>query len=106
MTTPQRTQPQQPPAAGKTLSVRIDAALYDDLAVIMRAGGTASDAVRTAVRHLADVYRAAWDYGDVPDGTAPHILAVRYAAADGTPAVVRPSYGQVTEAPADSSRAA
>ncbi|MGI5252789.1 hypothetical protein [Actinacidiphila glaucinigra] len=92
-----------PPAVGRNVSVRVlDEGVYDDLAVLMRPGGTASDAIRLAVRHLADAYRTAWDYDDVPDGTAPRIVSVRYALADGTPAPVPPacdaSYPQVKEA--------
>ncbi|MEU4092014.1 hypothetical protein [Streptomyces sp. NPDC026673] len=76
-----------PPAVGRNVSVRVlDEGVYDDLAVLMRPGGTASDAIRLAVRHLADAYRTAWDYDDVPDGTAPRILGVRYHR-DGRPPI-------------------
>lgn len=66
-----------PPEVGKGLSVRVDDSLYDDLAVLLKAGGKLSDAVRDAVRHAADAYRAAWDYGDYPEGIAP-ALRVKY----------------------------
>ena len=68
------------------LSVRMTDELADDLAVLMCDGTSASDAVRTAVALLANTYRCAHDHGDVPPGTAPRILGVRYATADGTPA--------------------
>jgi hypothetical protein len=78
-----------PPAVGRSVSVRVrDEDDRDDLATLMRAHGEAADPVRLAVRLLADAYRRAWDYGDVPDGTPPHILAVRYALFDGTPEYV------------------
>lgn len=73
-----------PPRPGARPSIRVGQDLSDDLAVIMTAtGGTLSDAVRDAVRHLADAYRRAWDYGDVPKGTAPTILGAYYAEAPG-----------------------
>lgn len=104
MATANRTQPSTPPDIGKRASVRIDAELHDDLTVLMRDGTTLSDAVRHAVGLLAHTYRRAWDHGDVSDGTAPHIIAVRYATSDGSPEdVPRPSdtsYPQVREAPA------
>lgn len=68
-----------PPEIGKALSVRVDADLSDDLAVVMQTGVIASDAVRQALRLLADAYRKAWDYDDCPRGTAPQILAVQIA---------------------------
>jgi hypothetical protein len=70
----------------RQLTVRLDATLSDDLAVMTATGMTQSDAVRTAVALLANTYRCAQDHGDVPPGTAPRILGVRYATADGTPA--------------------
>lgn len=74
-----------PPEVGRSLTVRVlDEDMRDDLAVILRAHGEAADPVRHAVRLLADAYRRAWDYADVPDGTAPHIIAMRYARHDGT----------------------
>ncbi|MFZ3569265.1 hypothetical protein ACNYS0_20145 [Streptomyces sp. BH034] len=94
-----------PPAVGRSLSVRVTHDdMRDDLAVVMRAHGEAADPVRRAVRLLADAYRRAWDYGDVPDGTAPRILSVRYALPDGTPEQVpdprHTSYPHVGEVPA------
>lgn len=78
--------PNVPPAVGRAVSVRVlDEDVYDDLAVLMRPGGTASDAIRAAVHQLANAYRRAWEVGDVPDGTAPHIISIRYALPDGTP---------------------
>jgi len=47
---------------------------------------TATAAVHHAVRLLADAHRHAWDYGDVPEGTAPTILGIHYAESpDHTP---------------------
>ncbi len=61
-----------------------------------------SDAVRQ--RACRNVYRRAWDYGDVPDDTAPHIIAIRYAREDGEPDwMPNPadtSYPNVREVPA------
>ncbi|WP_326797458.1 hypothetical protein OG946_20225 [Streptomyces sp. NBC_01808] len=75
-----------PPAVGRSLSVRVNTEdMRDDLAVVMRAHGDAAEPTRLALRLLADAYRRAWTYDDVPDGTAPHIIAMRYALPDGTP---------------------
>ncbi|MEU7046054.1 hypothetical protein AB0A77_34060 [Streptomyces varsoviensis] len=63
------------PAPGSRTSVRVDATLSDDLAVIMSAGGTASDAIRAAVAVWADMHRTAWAHGVCPDGTRPRLLA-------------------------------
>ncbi|MGY3202661.1 type II secretion system F family protein [Streptomyces sp. TE5632] len=72
-----------PPKPGKALSVKVDAYLYDDLAVMLRTGMTLSDAVRHAVRIVADGYRGAWESGRIPDGVAPditHVMVRRYDA--------------------------
>ena len=75
----------------KNLTVRRTHDLADNLAVLTSAvqhdGSTtsATAAVHRAVQLLADAYRRAWDYGDVPDGTAPDVIAVRYRTADGEP---------------------
>ncbi|MCP3769512.1 hypothetical protein [Streptomyces sp. MAR25Y5] len=88
-----------PPKPGKALSVKVDARLYDDLAVMLRAGMTLSDAVRTAVGIVADGYRGAWESGRIPDGVAPeitHVMVRRYDAGQrvfGTPGT-GPSDGQ------------
>ncbi|MGW7514797.1 hypothetical protein ACWGJ2_04315 [Streptomyces sp. NPDC054796] len=88
-TNPSRRKPPTPPAVGRPVSVRIlDEDMRDDLAVLMHAHGEAAEPLRKAVRLLADAYRRAWDYTDAPDGTAPHIIAVRYALPDGTPETV------------------
>lgn len=65
-----------PPKPGKALSVKVDAYLYDDLAVMLRTGMTLSDAVRTAVSIVAGGYRNAWASGRIPDGVAPEITHV------------------------------
>ncbi|WP_371797409.1 hypothetical protein [Streptomyces sp. NBC_01718] len=77
MAKPNPTQTKTPtvPQPGSRPSIRVDATMSDDLAVIMRTGGNATDAVRAAVAQLADMYRTAWAHGVVPDGTAPHLLA-------------------------------
>lgn len=71
------------PQAGKSLSVRVDDTLSDDLAVVMRTGMTASDAVRYAVAFLAHGYAWAWESGLYPDGVPPRRMAVRVPAYDG-----------------------
>lgn len=76
------------PRPGARLTVRVDDGLHGDLATVMRTGMTASDAVRTALRLLADAHRCAWDYQDVPDGEPVRVLGVHYALADGTPAPI------------------
>ncbi|AEM82685.1 hypothetical protein Strvi_2988 [Streptomyces violaceusniger Tu 4113] len=72
--------------------------------VLMRAHGEAADPARLAVRLLANAYCRAWDYGDVPEGAAPQVLAVRYTLHDGTPepapASRHTSYPHVREIPA------
>lgn len=76
----------------KKLAIRRREDLDADMAVITGAvqrDGTHLDqtaAVYLAVALLADSYRRAWDYGDVPDGTAPDVISVRYRRADGHPA--------------------
>ncbi|MFD6972177.1 hypothetical protein [Streptomyces sp. NPDC059949] len=74
-----------PPKAGKSLSVRVDETLSDDLATIMRTGMTASDAVRFAVAFLAHGYNWVWESGLYPDGVSPARMAVRVPAYDGAP---------------------
>jgi hypothetical protein len=64
-----------PPAVGKTLSVKVTPELYDDLAVIMSTGVTASDAVRRAVAQVADLHRTAWAHGMCAPGITPVIDA-------------------------------
>lgn len=77
----------KPPAPGKTISVRVDEGTSDDLAVIMRAGLSASDAVRQALLILANVYYETWKRGHYPPGEAPQITTVNVA----TPRPVRQS---------------
>ncbi|APD18584.1 hypothetical protein SEA_PICARD_55 [Streptomyces phage Picard] len=75
MATAKRTQQPEPPKAGTRPSVRVDDQLAADLAVVMRTGANLSDAIRLAVRQVADMYRTAWAEGVVPVGTAPTLLA-------------------------------
>ncbi|MFE7122464.1 hypothetical protein ACFU99_44280 [Streptomyces sp. NPDC057654] len=102
-----------PPAPGNRTSVRVDAALSDDLAVVMSAGGNASDAIRTAVAMWADMHRTAWAHGVCPDGTRPRLLAYqleqqqtptpglnsRYDAASDAPSRVRRVSPRLPEPP-------
>lgn len=66
-----------PPKPGGRMSVRVDESLSDDLAVLMTAGMTASDAVRLAVGFLAHGYRWMWYSGLYPEGTAPARMSLR-----------------------------
>lgn len=75
MATAQRNQQPTPPKPGTRPSIRVDDQLAADLAVVMRTGVNMSDAVRRAVRQLADQYRTAWAEGVVAPGTAPVLLA-------------------------------
>ncbi|MFF3353369.1 hypothetical protein ACFYWN_12090 [Streptomyces sp. NPDC002917] len=102
MAKPKSTQPKPSavPQPGSRPSIRVDATMSDDLAVIMRAGGNAADAVRTAVGHLADMYRTAWAHGVVPDGAPARLLAFQLGALPtGAPPVTRP-YDAVSDRPA------
>jgi hypothetical protein len=62
-----------PPPVGRTASVKVDAQLYDDLQTMLATGMTVSDAVRSAVRIVAGIYRKTWDAGAVPVGSRPTI---------------------------------
>ncbi len=77
-----------PPKPGKGLSVRVDGQLHDDLAVLMRTGMTASEAVRLAVGFLAHGYAWVWESGLYPEGTPPARMALKVPPYDGrnTPA--------------------
>lgn len=81
-----------PPKPGKGLSVRVDETLYDDLAVMMRAGITASDAVREAVSVIAGAWRHAWESGHYPEGVMPQVTDCGLAPYDArmTPATTHP----------------
>ncbi|MGW1405036.1 hypothetical protein [Streptomyces sp. NPDC002403] len=85
MAKPKPTQTKTPtiPAVGKPLTVRVqDEGMRDDLAVIMRTGCTASDAVRQALYIVANAYHHAWQTGGYPPGTAPQITAHQLAPYD------------------------
>ncbi|MGW3057698.1 hypothetical protein ACWC98_17500 [Streptomyces goshikiensis] len=75
------------PAVGTRTSVRVDQALSDDLAILMRPGVNASDAIRAAVGQLANVYRTAWHHGVCASDTAPRILAYQLYGEATTPPV-------------------
>ncbi|WP_406322918.1 hypothetical protein [Streptomyces sp. NBC_00519] len=60
------------PAVGTRLSVRVDEGMSDDLAVIMRTGCNASDAVRRALILLSNICHETWSRGHYPDGVMPH----------------------------------
>lgn len=77
--------PNAPPASGSRLSVRVDAALSDDLTVLMREGALVSDAVRIAVGVLADAFRGAWSTGAYPDGIVPDVVGMTLAPYDERP---------------------
>lgn len=68
------------PAAGrKNVPVHLTPAMRDDLAVLMANGARASDVIRAAVAHMANAYRRAHEYGDVPTDQDPQITGTRYA---------------------------
>ncbi|MEV0912687.1 hypothetical protein AB0I93_00045 [Streptomyces sp. NPDC049967] len=71
-----------PPKPGKGLSVKVDQQLYDDLATMMRAGITVSDAVREAVNIIAGTCRNAWAMGAYPDGVLPQVIACQVVPYD------------------------
>jgi hypothetical protein len=62
-----------------TLTIPLDDDLAADLATLTTNGNQPSDAVRAAVRHMADAYRRAWEHGDVPADTDPVIRSCTYA---------------------------
>ncbi|MDW8804603.1 hypothetical protein PV439_19660 [Streptomyces scabiei] len=76
-----------PPAVGKGLSVKVDQELYDDLAVMLSAGMTLSEAVRHAVSIVAGTYRNAWESGRIPEGVLPQITHCMVRRYDGPRAV-------------------
>lgn len=93
MATKKTTQTRTPavPLPGSRPSIRVDNQLSDDLAIIMRTGGNAADAIRTAVGQLADMYRTAWAHGTVPEGAPAQLIAYQLAALPtGAPAPTRP----------------
>jgi hypothetical protein len=53
----------------------VDQELHDDLAVMMRTGRDASDAIRHAVSLISWAYRNAWAAGVCPEGEEPVITA-------------------------------
>lgn len=70
-----------PPADGPaTLAPPDDADFRDDLAVLAQAGLEPGTAVTLAVQLLADAYRSAWDYGDVPRGARPRVHVITNGA--------------------------
>ncbi|MBA4865937.1 hypothetical protein H1V43_32250 [Streptomyces sp. PSKA54] len=89
-----------PPAVGKTITVKVNQELYDDLAVMLRTGMTVTDAVRRAVFHMAEAYHNAWTTGAIPDGKQPIVNACVISGYDddGTPMPLRPT-GDATPRP-------
>jgi hypothetical protein len=89
-----------PPPVGKTITVKVNQELYDDLAVMLRTGMTVTDAVRRAVFHMAEAYHNAWKLGAVPDGKLPIINACLISGYDdgGTPMPLRAT-GDTTPRP-------
>lgn len=74
--------PPAKPRRRAPLSVRMDDTLAADLAVMARAGMTASDAARTALSIVAGTYANAWAAGVVPEGVQPEITACSITAYD------------------------
>jgi hypothetical protein len=102
MATKKPTQPKTPavPQPGSRPTVRVDDALSDDLAILMRTGANLSDAIRAAVGQAADMYRTAWAHGVVPEGETPILLAFQFAARPtDAPAMTRP-YDALSDRPA------
>lgn len=71
-------------AVGKQISARIDAGLSDDLRILARAGWTATDVVREAVRIFAEIHINAWQLGGYPEGARPTIVGATLAPYDST----------------------
>ena len=65
-----------PPEAGKVASVRVDEDFREDLAVLLEACPTVTDAVRHAVSLIASGYRYAWEHGVTPRGEHPNIVGL------------------------------
>ncbi|MFJ6566445.1 hypothetical protein ACIQNU_03435 [Streptomyces sp. NPDC091292] len=82
-----------PPAVGKALSVKVDQELYDDLAAMLRAGMTLTEAVRHALSIVAGTYRNVWATNRYPEGVMPVITDCGIAPYDTYDA------GQPTPAP-------
>jgi hypothetical protein len=97
MATPDPTR--TPTAVGKTLSVKVTQALYDDLAILVPTAIDQSDAVRTAIRQAADICRTAYAHGVCPPGTAPIVAAYSLRAQPGYKPPTGP-YDADTDAPA------
>ncbi|MET9468501.1 hypothetical protein ABZY44_27680 [Streptomyces sp. NPDC006544] len=64
-------------ARRQNLTVRRDADLDADLAVLTRTGMSTSEAVRYAVAFLAHGYRDLWASGRYPEGVAPQRIGMR-----------------------------
>ena len=102
MATPNPTQRKAPavPQPGSRPSVRVDATLSDDLAILMCTGADFASAVRDAVGQLAEMYRTAWAQGTVPEGTTPQLIAYQFAPRPtGAPAPTRPYDGTSDRSP-------
>jgi Arc/MetJ-type ribon-helix-helix transcriptional regulator len=65
-------------AGRKNVPVHLTPDYRDDLAVLMRNGRSATDAIRAAVRTMADAHRYAWESGDVAEDVDPDITAATY----------------------------
>lgn len=62
------------PAPGKTLSVRVDEMMHEDLGVLIRSGMNASEAARYCVNIVARAYVQAWERGFTPEGEVPDLI--------------------------------
>ncbi|BBB00586.1 hypothetical proteinhypothetical protein [Actinacidiphila reveromycinica] len=69
-TVPTRT---TPPPVGRSLTVRINEQLHDDLVTLLTPGAELSSIVRCILHDTAEAYRRAHDLGDVPHDTAPDL---------------------------------
>ncbi|MFJ9917640.1 helix-turn-helix domain-containing protein [Actinacidiphila glaucinigra] len=56
------------------LTIPVDDDLHDHLAVLLAGGHTVTDAIRRSTELLADAYRTAWDYADLPRGVRPDVI--------------------------------
>ncbi|UWM52083.1 hypothetical protein N0X72_25395 [Streptomyces carpaticus] len=84
---PTTTKTARVPAVGRHASCQVTAAMHDDLAVLLGAGWTITEVLRTGAALLADAHRRAWVY-DMPDGARVEVIDARYRMADGQPETV------------------
>lgn len=73
------------PPPGKGLSVRVDEETHEALMTLCRAGMTPTQAVRQAVRLLANAHTNAWDTGEITDGFEVRVMSMRVQPYDAYP---------------------